>query len=129
MKRSAPSISAPMQQLSEYVASALRKPLPREVEERAKLHLIDTFAAMISGSRLLPGIRARKYVTELTAEREAGVMGTRIVTSAQAAALANGMCGHADETDDTHPPTRSHPGTCITPAALAIAERGHGIGL
>ena len=33
------------------------------------------------------------------------------------------MCGHADETDDTHPATRTHPGTSVIPAALAICER------
>ena len=38
------------------------------------------------------------------------------------AALANGTCGHADETDDTHPPTRSHPGCSVVPATLALCE-------
>src|SRR4029079_11770023 len=38
------------------------------------------------------------------------------------AALANGMFGHADETDDTHPPSLTHPGTSVVPAALAIGE-------
>ncbi len=123
MKVKSPVISTPTRELSEYVARALKKPLPPEVEARAKLHLIDTFAAMISGSRLLPGARARNYVGKITAKEEAGVMGTRLLTSANYAALANGMCGHADETDDTHPPTRSHPGTCMVPAALAISER------
>jgi 2-methylcitrate dehydratase PrpD len=123
MKSSKSVVSTPTRQLSEYVANALKKPLPREVEARAKLHLIDTFAAMISGSRLVPGAQAQRYVSKITAKKEAGVMGTRILTSANYAALANGMCGHADETDDTHPPTRSHPGTCMVPAALAISER------
>lgn len=123
MKLSNPNISVPMQQLSDYVASALRKPLPPDVAERAKVHLLDTFAAMVSGSALHPGTRAKNYVATLGGKREAGVVGTRIVTSAHYAALANGMCGHADETDDTHPPTRSHPGTCIVPAALAMSER------
>ena len=40
------------------------------------------------------------------------------------------MFGHADETDDTHPPSLTHPGTSVVPAALAIGERnrlcGHG---
>jgi len=117
MKSSKSVVSTPTRQLSEYVANALKKPLPREVEARAKLHLIDTFAAMISGSRLVPGAQAQRYVSKITAKKEAGVMGTRILTSANYAALANGMCGHADETDDTHPPTRSHPGTCMVPAA------------
>ncbi|MBI4189168.1 MAG: MmgE/PrpD family protein [Betaproteobacteria bacterium] len=112
-----------MEQLSAYIAGALRKPLPEEVVERAKVHLVDTFAAMISGSRLVPGKRAIAYVKALDGKREAGVIGTRIVTSALNAALANGMSGHADETDDTHPPSRTHPGTSVIPAALAMTER------
>jgi 2-methylcitrate dehydratase PrpD len=33
------------------------------------------------------------------------------------------MFGHADESDDTHPATRSHPGVAVLPAVLAIAEQ------
>jgi 2-methylcitrate dehydratase PrpD len=51
-----------MQKLSTYMAVALARKLPQEVAERAKLHLVDTFAAIISGSRLLPGKRAIAYV-------------------------------------------------------------------
>lgn len=116
-------VSPLTQKLSGYIAAALKKPLPKAVTERAKLHLIDTFAAMISGSRLLPGKTATAYVRRLGGQHEAGVLGTRIVTSAANAALANGMCGHADETDDTHPPSLTHPGTSVVPAALAIGER------
>src|ERR1700741_4865962 len=110
--------------LSAYVARAIRKPLPRGVAARARLHLVDTFAAMISGSRLLPGKQGIAYVRSLGGKPEAGVIGSRIVTAAANAALANGMSGHADETDDTHPPTLTHPGTSVVPAALAIGERG-----
>lgn len=116
-------ISPLMEQLSAYIAGAVTRKPPEEVVERAKLHLVDTFAAMISGSRLLPGKRAISYVKSLGGAREAGVIGTRIVTSAVNAALANGMFGHADETDDTHPPSLTHPGTSVVPAALAIGER------
>ena len=116
-------VSPLMAELVAYMAGAGKRKLPPEVDERARVHLVDTFAAIISGSRLLPGRRAAAYVRSLGGPREAGVMGTRIVTSVMQAALANGMCGHADETDDTHPPTRSHPGTSVVPAALAIAER------
>ena len=109
--------------LSNYIAGALRKPLPRPVVERAKIHLIDTFAAMVSGSRLPPGKTAIAYVRTLGGRPEAGVVGSSIVTSPANAALANGMLGHADETDDTHPPSMTHPGTSVVPAALAIGER------
>ncbi len=112
-------------ELSTYIATALDRDLPAAVAERAKLHIVDTFAAIISGSRLLPGRRAIEYVEALGGRNDAGVIGTRIVTSPTNAALANGMFGHADETDDTHPPSLTHPGTSCVPAALAIGEARH----
>ena len=111
-----------MRELSAYIAGALKAKLPAEVAERARLHLVDVFASMLSGSRQLPGKRAIAFVKPLGGTREAGVVGTRIVTTTLNAALANGMFGHADETDDTHPPTRSHPGTSVIPASLALGE-------
>src|SRR5262245_48805978 len=116
-------ISPVMSELSSYIAGALRRHLPADIEERAQVHLVCTFAAIISGSHLLPGRHAIAYVRPLGGRRDAGVMGTRIVTSMLYAALANGMSGHADESDDMHPPTRSEPGTNVIPAALAVAER------
>src|ERR1043165_6726166 len=116
------TISPHMRKLSEHLASAIRKPLQKEMVERVKLHTVDTFAAMISGTRLVPGKRAISYVKAIGGKPEAGVVGTRLVTAAANAALANGMFGHADETDDTHPPSLTHPGTSVVPAALAIGE-------
>ena len=121
--RKTPQISPLMQELSAYIVGALRRKLPAEVAARAKNHIVDTFAAMLSGSRLLPGKRILAYVKPLGGTRDAGVIGTRHVTTVLNAALANGTCGHADESDDTHPPTRTHPGTSVLPAALAVAEQ------
>ncbi len=122
-KKSAPEISPAMQQVSAYIAAAMRKPLPRAVVEGTKHHVLDTMAAMVSGSRLLPGRKAISYVKTLGGKKEAGVIGSRIVTTAANAALANGMLGHADETDDSHAPSLCHPGCAIVPAALAMGER------
>jgi len=57
------------------------KRLPKEVEERAKLHLLDALAAMISGSSLVPGQRAIGYIKTLGGTKEASVLGTRIITT------------------------------------------------
>ena len=38
------------------------------------------------------------------------------------AALANGVMAHADETDDSHSLSQSHPGCAVVPAALAAGE-------
>ena len=117
-------VSSTMLTLSNYISKAVERDIPKKVTERAKLHLVDTFAAMISGSRLEPGKMAIAYIKNMGGKPESGIIGTKIVTTAQNAALVNGMFGHADETDDTHPPSLTHPGTSVVPSALAIAERG-----
>jgi 2-methylcitrate dehydratase PrpD len=117
------AISPLMRRLSRYIAGALDKPLPAAVSEKARHHALDTIAAMVSGSRLLPGRMAISYVRILGGKPEATVAGSRIVTSAVHAALANAMCAHADETDDSHAPSLTHPGCGIVSAALAVAER------
>ena len=122
-KQPASQISPVMGRLSAYIAAALRRPLPALVVEKTKHHILDTVAAMISGSRLAPGIKAIAYVKALGGVNEAGVIGSKIVTTAVNAALANGMLAHADETDDSHAPSLTHPGCGIVPAALAMAER------
>ena len=46
------AISPLMKQVSGYIAGALRKPLPKPVVEKTKQHILDTFAAMVSGAGL-----------------------------------------------------------------------------
>lgn len=125
MKKStgATRISPVVRKLSTYIAGALRRPLPASVAESAKHHLLDTLAAMVSGTKLAPGRRAVHFVRSLGGAPEATVVGTRLRTNAINAALANGMLAHADETDDSHSPSLTHPGCGIVPAALAMAER------
>src|SRR3954452_12743486 len=117
------AISTPTRLLSDYIAGALARPLPDAVAEKVRHHVLDTLAAMVSGSRLRPGVMAIGYVASLGGVAEASVVGASLRTSAVNAALANGMLAHADETDDSHAPSRTHPGCAVIPAALAIAER------
>ena len=50
-----------MAELSAYMAAATSRPLPEAVAEAARHHLLDTFAAMVSGAGLLPGRQAHRY--------------------------------------------------------------------
>src|SRR5260221_127033 len=94
-----------------------------EVLWKLKHRLRETLGAMLSGSRLPPGKRAISFAKTLGGTKEASVVGSRIVTAAANAALANGMLGHADETDDSHAPSQTHPGCGVVAAAFAMAER------
>src|SRR5260221_1887328 len=108
--------------LAAYISSALDRDLPAPVVAKTKMHVLDTIAAMVSGSRLKAGVAAARYIDGLGGKPQATVIGTSILTSTVNAALANGMAAHGDETDDSHLKGRFHPGCGIVPAALATAE-------
>src|SRR5678816_33203 len=88
-------------------------PLPEDVIELSKQHILDTFAAMISGSRLKPGEVIRRYVESECGPPVAQVIGSSLLSSATLAALANGTSAHADETDDSHAASGTHPGCAV----------------
>ncbi len=111
-----------------YMAKARTSAVPSAVLAKAKHHILDTIAAMISGTTIKPGAFALRYIAQLGGNSEAQVVGSRIVTSAINAALANGMLAHSDETDDSNGSAGLHPGCAIISAALAMAERENASG-
>jgi 2-methylcitrate dehydratase PrpD len=115
-------VSAATAALADHVVKTLDRELPADVAAHTKLHVLDTLAAIVSGSRLKPGSLAARYVQSLGGTPQAMVIGTPIVTSAVNAALANAMAAHADETDDTNPIGPVHLGCGAVPAALATGE-------
>ena len=122
-----PTSPPPTRELAAYMAAAPREPLPAEVQEKTKHHLLDTLAAMVSGQPLLPGRKAIAYARNRAGPEEASVIGTGYLTTVENAALANGMLAHSDETDDSHAASQTHPGCGVVAAALAMAEaRGAG---
>jgi 2-methylcitrate dehydratase PrpD len=124
-----PATSSVMEQLTHYMDQARTAKVPPAVLESAKHHILDTLAAMVSGSQLKPGRFAIAYAQQQAGPAEAQVAGSRLRVSAINAALANGMLAHADETDDSHGEAGMHPGCAVVPAALAMAERENASGL
>jgi 2-methylcitrate dehydratase PrpD len=111
-----------MSALSAYMSAAATSALPAEVLEHAKHHLLDTLASMISGSELPPGQAALRHIRSHAGKGAATIAGSALTAAPIDAALANGVMAHADETDDSHNASRSHPGCAVTPAALAAGE-------
>jgi len=116
-------VSPIMQQLSTYMSAASTRALPDEVIEKAKQHILDTFAAMISGSSLPPGRAALEFARAYGGKEVATVVASNVVCGPIEAAFANGVLAHSDETDDSHGPSRSHPGVSVVPAAFAAGEQ------
>src|ERR1700738_1489435 len=111
-----------MDKLSAYMGSAANRVLPEEVIEKSKLHILDTIAAMISGSDLVPGKAAIRFAAAYGGEKVCTIVASDFLCGPIEAALVNGVLAHSDETDDVHSPSRSHPGSTAVPAALAVGE-------
>ena len=85
-----PEIGPIMQQLSTYMSAASERALPEDVVEKAKQHILDTFAAMISGSKLPPGRGALDFARSYGGPNIATVVASKIVCGPIEAAF--GLC-------------------------------------
>lgn len=120
---SAQETSSVMERLSTFMSEASSRALPDEVVEKTKQHVLDSLAAMISGSELPPGRTALEFAHSYGGREVATVVASNFLCGPIEAALTNGVLAHADETDDSHSPSQSHPGCAVVPAALAAGER------
>src|ERR1700730_15760585 len=119
----AESVSPVMAKLSAYMSEAGGRALPDEVVEKAKHHILDTFAAMISGSDLPPARAAFQSARDFTSDKTATIVASKMTSSPPEAAFINGMLAHSAETDASNEFSQSHPGCAVVPAALAAGEK------
>jgi 2-methylcitrate dehydratase PrpD len=109
--------------LSTYMSEAHGRALPDKVMQEAKHHILDTFAAMVSGSELPPGIQALRFARATGGRNIATVVASQILCGPIDAAFANGELAHSDESDDDYTAGGAHPGCAVVPAALALGEQ------
>ena len=112
----------PTKLVAAYIARACDTSLPPDVEQKTRLHLLDTIAAIIDGTILRAGRQAIAFAAETGGPPQAGIPGTSVVTDAVTAAFAGAMSAHGDETDDSHLGGRFHPGCAVVPSALSVAQ-------
>jgi 2-methylcitrate dehydratase PrpD len=87
--------------------------------ETARSLLFDYLVVARRGAASGPGVTAQRL---LDGAGPAVVDGTSRTTSADRAALVNGIAGHSIELDDTYEPASIHPGVVVWPAVLALAD-------
>src|ERR1700730_10528542 len=119
----AAEISPVMEKLSTYMTEARNRELPEKALRESEHHILDTVAAMVSGSELLPGRDAIKFAQNYGGEKIATVVAWSIVCRPIEAALANGQLAHSDESDDDYTAGGAHPGCAVVPAARAVGEQ------
>jgi len=104
--------------LAEFIASASYQDLPGDVVEQAKLCFLDFLGVSLRGSCSVSSGIVSKIISD---GRDSTVIGGD-TTIPMAAALVNGVSAHCLDLDDGHRLAQLHPGACIIPAALALAE-------
>jgi 2-methylcitrate dehydratase PrpD len=119
----AEDVSPVMAKLSSYMSDARNSALPEKVLEETQHHILDTFAAMISGSELPPGKMALKFAAGYGGPKTCTVVASDILLGPIEAAIANGELAHSDETDDDYTGGGAHPGSAVVPATLAVGEK------
>jgi 2-methylcitrate dehydratase PrpD len=120
--------------LTEYVADFTlglgHADIPEGVRRIAVEHILDGYGLALSGHDEEGHAIVRRYVERVACADEVTIFGTRLRSSAELAALANGLAMHAMDYDDTQLSTNpdsvygllTHPTTPVLGATSAIAE-------
>lgn len=107
---------------AEWIEAITYDAIPPAVRKRARQLLLDYLGVARLGATLPQVAPARTLLEIMGTREEATVIGGGGRATAAYAAYANGTFGHSCEFDDAHFDC-GHPGVCVIPAALAMAER------
>lgn len=110
-----------------YVARLQFELLPDEVVHKAKAIVLDALGCQLACTTLPHGKIAIEYARQHAGPAESTVLGTDFKTSAEHAALVNGIQGHGDEIDESLLGF-GHASAVLVPAVLAVGEREHATG-
>jgi len=114
----------PTDLLAGYVHRLRFKDLPGEVVESAKLFLLDYLASAMAGYKINKIFNEAVYsvVSGMGGKKESRVFFQGGKQPAPHAALLNAVYGHGADMDDGNRTAQGHPGGCVIPAVLALAE-------
>ena len=107
--------------LARHVIALRHDDVPRDVRDHAIRLVADAIGAGIYGAGTVPGSAIHAEASGRYATGACPVWGRASGLPPAGAALVNGAQAHAFELDDYVPAGKTHPGTVIIPAAVAIA--------
>ena len=107
--------------LARHVIALRHEDVPREVRGHAIRLVADAIGAGIYGAGTAPGSAIYAEATGRYAAGASPVWGRASELPPAGAALVNAAQAHSFELDDYVPAGKTHPGTVIVPAAIAIA--------
>ena len=114
----------PTDLLAHYVHELRFEDLPGEVVEAAKLFLLDYLASAMAGYKINPIFNKAIWtvVGGMGGKKESRVFFQGARLPAPHAAMLNAAYGHGADMDDGNRTAQGHPGVCVIPVALSLAE-------
>jgi 2-methylcitrate dehydratase PrpD len=109
--------------LADFLVDTRYDDLPNDVVLYTKRLVLDILGSALAGSKTLEARMAYSFINELGGEHQSTVIAHGRKNSCVNASFANSIMAHAQELDDTHRFSVTHPGGPVIPAALAVSER------
>ena len=114
---------SPMGPLSKYIFEGQTAPIPDEVRELSKRHILDTLASIVACSQLKPAQLARNFALFNGGQANtAHLLGTDMKTTLLDAIFANALTAHGAEINDFCPSAFVQPGPPIVSTVMGIGE-------
>lgn len=111
------------QALASWAHGLRLEDVPAQVRAAACQHLLDGLGTALAAARANAAGPAVRVATALGGPAESTIVGTGVMASAPAAALANGTLLHTYDYDDTHADGLVHATAAVLPAAFAVGEQ------
>ena len=111
-----------LEQLASFISDTRLDSLSPETLDAARTVTLDTFGAILAGSRLPENSNLAKLALKLGGKGPASMLGHPKQATATFAALANGTAGVALEMDEGNRLGGGHAAIHVIPPALAVAE-------
>ncbi len=112
--------------LSRFIAGGQDLPVPPEILDLGRLHILDTLAAVVACRDLEPSVLARRFAMVQSGDARASaatILGTRERAATLDAVFASAMTAHGAEINDFIPSALVQPGPAVVSVALALAEQ------
>lgn len=108
--------------LAEWVADLELTAMPQRVVDSTKMFILDNIGCIIGGATVPWSSTYYNVLRRTRSGHHSTVAFFGDKMSPDDAAFLNSTFNHANETDDTHLKSPTHPGGIATPASLALAE-------
>lgn len=111
--------------LAELCLVAAWETFPRAVQEKVRLHVLDTLGLALASHTQPFAAPSLAGIAAAAGPGDCTVIGDSRRLAPRDAALANGLLMHGLDYDDTHPASIVHPSVVGLPAAVAIGEQSN----